>query len=391
MALNAAGVSLYPSGDTSAATDSGNIQGLLNLGAAVILQDGAWYVSGVSVPSGQGIRGGGLSTVINVPASGTAFTVSGVSELTFSGMAFALGSSSLGMQVNGAANSFFSGLFFSGSSAAGGVSINGDTGTEQTWTDITFNDVGGTAFGYTRTTTADTGGMYLSRVRAVNPPSGASHGFSFTSSAGSATPVNAYLFNCSADAYSNDAWRLSNVSGVRAVDAWATLGGTAVTGQCPLHITGGGSISFSGGYFYQSLGAGKTVLMDGSATAWFGGGLTLDGAGGGGYTLGLSGAMTAYVGDVFAYASHLSDAPWVMATAPAPRSPATFVTQGTGTSAQAVGIDDGNSLGSQVWIRNNAGTLQFLNTAFSKTIASLDQNGNLSAPNVNILQRTFSV
>lgn len=383
---------LAPSGDTSGATDSSNISGLISLGGKVPLQAGAWYVSGVTVGTGSvTIQGAGFGTVINVPASDTAFTISNVSELLFSGMAFSLGSSSRGIQVNGAANSRFSDLYFTGSSASGGVSVNGDDNTEQTWTDVTFSAVGGTAFGYTRTTTTDTGGMYLERVRAVNPPTSASHGFSFTSSAGSPTQVFAYFLNCSADSYSNDAWRFSNVSGVQADNAWGTLGGSANSGQCPLHITGGGNIRFLGGYFFQSLTSGKVALLDSSANAWFGGGLIFDGAGSGGYALGLTAAGAAYTGDVFSYASNLSDAPWVIATAPAPRSPATFITQGNGSSAQALAVDDGNNIGSQMWIRNNAGTLQFLNTAFSKTIASLDQSGNLSAPNISILQRTFTV
>lgn len=372
-------VTLSPSGDSTGSADTTAIAGAAASASYIRLSPGSWHIKAPQIAQpGIWLQGSGPATVLNVLAGQGGLTVSGTSDLCLSDMAFSLAPSSRGATVSGAGNSFFSRLWFTGPAAAGGVAVNGDAGAEQTWTDITFSNVGGTAFGYTRTTAADTGGMYLERVRAVSPPAAAAHGFAFTSAAAAPTPAYVYLYNCSADSYSNDAWVFGNVTGVQADNLWGTLGGSANPGACPVHITGGGSIRLDGGYLYQPQPAGKVALVDGGGNAWFGGGIILDGAGSGGYALGLTAASAAWVADVFSYAAELTDAPWVMATGTAARTPATFITQGNAGAGQAIGVDDAAAPGSQVWIRNSGGTLQFLDAAFGTVIMTLDQSGNLT-------------
>jgi lysophospholipase L1-like esterase len=338
---------LSPSGDTTGATDASAVAAALGSYGNVVLQAGSWYLSGLDITqNGVTLQGSGGATVINVPASGTGITVSNVSQLQLSGMAFSLGSGSLGIQVNGAANSNFSDLWFTGSAAAGAVSINGDDNTEQDWTNCVASDVGGTAFKYTRTTTTDTGGMYFIQCRAVNPPSGAAGGWSFASTAGSATPANIWMYQCVADAYLATGITVSNIRSFRAVELWSTLGTGAASGHYPLHITGPtGNMAFIGGYLYQSYSAGYCAMIDGSASGiHLGGGLTFDGAASGGYALGLSAATSVGVEDIYYYSTNLTAAPSVIANVlTAPRSPVTYMASSGTAFSPLPAASDGHS------------------------------------------------
>jgi hypothetical protein len=57
-------IGLAPSGDTTGATDTANIQGLLNLGALAVLQPGTFYVQPVNAATGSRLIGKGSSTIL---------------------------------------------------------------------------------------------------------------------------------------------------------------------------------------------------------------------------------------------------------------------------------------------------------------------------------------
>lgn len=375
-------VGLQPSNDPSGVTDSRNVTGLQNLTGQATLLGGQWYLSNVSITrNALKLQGIGSGTVINVLAGQTGFIINNVAQLELSDMAFSLAASSLAIQVNGAEDSNFHDLWLTGSTASGGISINGDDLTEQTYRDIWMRNVGGANFSYTRTTATDTGGLYLSRIRLGAAPSGAT-GFSFVSTAGSATPVNIWSWNCSADGYYNDAWLFSNVQQVAVFEIWGTMNASANTGKVPLHITGGLNLRFIGGFLYQSLGAGTCALLDGNADfAYFDGGLVLTG---GTYAFGLVSAFGCIIGDnVLNSGNTVSDAAYVAAanSKSAPRSPVTYVTQNG--AIFSLGIDAAGNLGNQVWLYNTLGTLVFENTGFTTTLAQLDQSGNWTTTGVS--------
>lgn len=367
---------LEPSGVTSGGPDSTAIQNAAVTGAHVVLAAGNWYLSGATISNNNTwIQGSGAGTIINIPAGDTGFTISGVSQFEMSDMSFSLGTGSTGIQVNGMSDSHCHDMWFSGSAATAGVSVNGDDATEQHWSDCMFRNVGGVNFAYTRTTATDTGGMYLDRMRCVSPPSGATGGFSFKSTSGSVTPANLFLDQCVADSFFNDCYLFSNISNTRVSDCWAGLNAGANSGKVPIHVTGGFDQAIGHCYTFQPLN-GFCILIDGGGhEIQIGNQTVFDGAGGA-TALGLSAAGGNFrLGNYYSYVGTLTDTPTVLSNNVGAVSPGTFQTNGGGGTNQVLGIDDVSHPGNQIWLRNNAGALQLINTAYSSELGEFDQDG----------------
>jgi hypothetical protein len=374
---------LAPSGDPTGTTDTSAIQAADSSGSLIRLAPGQWYIKAPALAaSSQWLQGSGPATVLNVVSGQAGLTLSGPSKFWLSDLAFGIGSGSYGVTVNGASDFHAWNLYLSGPAAAGGITVNGDDPTEQHWSDIMLRNVGGTAFGYTRTTAADTGGMYLSRVRVVSPPASAAHGFAFTSTATGGTAVNGFLDQCVSDNYYGDAVYFSNVSNFRVSQQWAGLNAGAASGSAPLHVTGSNcyNLVFSECYLSQALPAGKCALIDGGAHEISIGGHTVFDGDAGAVALGLAGAGGNFrLGAHYRYVGTLTDTPSALAASAGTAMPVTFQTSGGGGSSNTVGIDDVQHAGNQVWVRNSNGALQFLNTGFSATTAQLTQSGQFIA------------
>lgn len=371
------GTSIEPSGDTTGVKDANTIISALGSYDDVLMAQGEWHVSDAVLNlSGKWLRGSGFGTLVNVPASATAFTISGVSQFLMSDMAFSLGSGSLGLQVNGSEDSHYHDLYFSGSSAAGAVSVNGDDSTEQHWSDIMIRGCGGTAFAYKRTTTTDTGGMYLDRVRIVSPPSTATGGFLFTSSASSTTPVAVFLDQCVADSYYADAIHFDNVASSRVSSSWFTLN-SAASGGSPIHVTNGYDVTFDGCYTSNTISGGYDVLIDDSAhEIQVGGSHVFDGASGT-TALGLSAAGGNFIlGDYYSYCGTLTDTPEALSVSQV-SAPRAFWTNGSGGSTNTLVLMDSSAPSDAFkYIRNSAGQFQIVNGAFTSVIMALTDSGN---------------
>lgn len=361
----------------TAAGDAAKLNPVLAGGGHVILAAGAWNFSGISLSAqNTWLQGSGPATQITVPAGVTGLTVAltpGQNGVYVSDMSFAaIGAGSLGLAVNGAADSWYERLYFSGSSAAGGVAVNGDDATEQHWTDCVFRNVGGTCFAYTRTTTSDTGGMYLDRLRCVSPPHvTGTHGFSFTASGGN-TPVNLFMDECVADSYYDDAALFQHVTNIRVDNSWFGLSGT--TGS-PVHITGGYNITTGQIYTFMPY-AGFDILIDGGAhDIQIGAGTVFDGTGGA-TALGLSAAGgNIKLGTYNQFVGTLTDTPTALANNLGAAAPVTFQVNGSGGSGNSLGLNDTSSPGNQVWVTNAGGAFKFINTAFSASMGQVNQDG----------------
>jgi hypothetical protein len=272
---------LWPSADTSGVTDSNAIDAAIGTYGHVLLAPGQWYVGAVGLTvSNRWLQGSGQSTIVNVVTGATGFLIIGATQLTISDMQFVIGSGSKAIGVTGASDYHGRDLWMTGSSAAGGILINGDSGLEQHWTDIVMRNVGGKAFDYERTTSTFTGSLYLDRVRIVTPPAGA-FGFYFNSTAGSPSLNTAFLTECVADGFLEDACYVNNCAQLfMSGENWFAVGGSAAAGSVPVRITGGSyGVNISGGYLYNGLAAANfDIVVAGAAhDVTVGGGITFDG------------------------------------------------------------------------------------------------------------------
>lgn len=339
---------LSPSGDSSGSADTAVIAAVASDSIAV-LAPGNWYVRAPAISATNlWLRGCGPGTIINVIAGQAGITLAGATGLHMSDMQFSVGANATGLTVNGAADSLFDGLMFTGSTAAGGVLVNGDDATEQHWRDCVFRAVGGTAWSYVRTTSTDTGGMYLSRVRCVAPPAAAAHGISFTSTAG--TGVNGFADQCVADNYRNHAVHLDSVSNFRFSQLWAGLNSGANAGQAPLHIAGSSAfnMTFNGCYLSQPLSGGFCALLDGTGPheIMIGGGTIFDGSASAlGLGLAASGGVGVILGSFHQYVGGaLTDTPANLTGA------ASVLSTGSGAPSKPNG---GNPVAGQYYLRTD--------------------------------------
>ena len=377
---------LLPSGDASGATDSAALVAKTNVYGHVVLGPGNWYVSGVTfTASNIWLQGSGPGTVINVIAGDTAFTLSNPASFSMSDLALSLGAASLGLNVNGASDSHFWNLKFTGSTATGGVLINGDDATEQHWSDIVMRNVGGIAFDYERTTSGDTGGLYLDRVRIVAPPGSATNGFKFNGTNATAPSINLFMNECVADNYSGEACYIKGLTQIQGSTCWFSNNVSSASGSGALHITGSNTnqVQFVNTHTIQVSSAGTAafcVLIDGSA----GPGINFDNHsffGSGATALGLAAASLPWgvLGNYYSNCSRLTDTLAAFSQCVEPSMPRVFYTNGSGGSTSCIGIVDTSSMTLAKFIRNSSGTLQVLNNAFSTAVLTLSDGGDLVA------------
>lgn len=270
---------LEPSGDATGATDSAAINAAANVvGAHVVLASGDWHVTSVGLTTNDvWLQGEGVGTVLNTVTGGTGITVTGPGNLVVSDMHIKGGD--LGIVVNGAYDSTFRDLLFTGQ-AAGGIQIDGDLATEQNYVNVTMRDVDGIGFALNRTTGIYTGSLYLDRVRLVEPPTTATHGFRFRSTAASASLNIAFLTQCVADNYAGDGCVFENCAQVFVSQSWFAINGTSPVGSAALRVDGGFQHSYVNCYTYSNLegSASPSVVIEGAVTGvQLGGGHVFDG------------------------------------------------------------------------------------------------------------------
>jgi hypothetical protein len=126
----------------------------------------------------------------------------------------------IGIDITNTSVSMFHDLYITNQSSFN-IRDNGDGGAEHTYNDvwlINYDPAVATTtalFKYVRTTTTDTGGLYMFNVRAIQNGAGGvvTNGFLFTSSAGTPTIAHANMFNTVCDGVTGgDCTKFNNVS-----------------------------------------------------------------------------------------------------------------------------------------------------------------------------------
>jgi hypothetical protein len=182
---------------------------------------------------------------------------------------------SIGLDISNSSVSSFHDLYITNQSSFG-IRDNGDGGAEHTYENVWLinnnNAVGTTAlFELVRTTTDDTGGIYMHNVRAIQNGSGGTvtNGFLFTSSAGSRTTIFGDLFETVCDGITGgDCVQFNNVQRVRVVGGqWGSAKSNqscaAATVNCyaAMNLVSAGQIDATGATFSS---ANRDVSLSGT-------------------------------------------------------------------------------------------------------------------------------
>jgi hypothetical protein len=158
---------------------------------------------------------------------------------------------SVGLQVTDTGSSVFRRIVTRNQTTAG-ILLQGDGGGENTFEDVSISRTeSGTltdGFRLTRTTTTDTGGLYLHNVRVTCSTGTVTNGFTFSSSAGADTGIYAMLNQCVADNVGTAGYKFFDVENVRIVNSWATSSAHAVS------IDGGADLTFVGNWLAGTTG-----------------------------------------------------------------------------------------------------------------------------------------
>jgi hypothetical protein len=259
-----------------------------------------------------------------------------------------------------------------------GIVINGDdpTGCEIELYDVTCRDNGGYGYHYLRTNAVDTGGVYLTTFRSLYNTRGAG-GIKIESSHSSTSPVFHMLNNVVADNYPTTAIVVHNVAHCRFSGVWA--GGK--TDQSIIMIDGEGHmIEIDGAYIVNDNPKGYNISINGTANGLFLDKLDFDGSPVAHIHVGSQGANF-FLGQYQSFGtSPLTDTPRALyrrSSFTMQHGPVLFQTDSSGSTSTSVGFDDIQEPGKQKWIRNDRGTLQILNTAFTTGLLELQDNGQL--------------
>ena len=347
-------------------------------GGKVVLSEGTFTLtSAIAITSpGISLRGSGLATII-VPTAVVGIAVTGGDRCDIGN--FAITGGTLGLSIAGATDSIFHEIYLN-AQTIGGILVDGDASTETTFRDITMRDVEGIGFDYVRTNTDDTGGLYLDRVRTIRGTD-STFGFSFESAAVSETAIFVFMSQCVADGYTDTALHLKNVAHVRVGQSWFTSSGTTCVDidEC-FAITIDGGTSMSGGaaneFVLTLQGSSHEIILN---DVMFGGAceVAIDA---------VSGINNIYIGQYHNFAdggnAELANGDEIIygrAGSNLRQGPVEFMTRGSGGSTDVISIADSEeATGKDKYIRNNNGTLEFLNTAFGAVILSLADSGLLS-------------
>ena len=273
----------------------------------------------------------------------------------------------------------FSRLTIAGTSSDS-IIVNGDSTTEQHWTDVRITNPGAIGFKYTRTTTTDTGGMYLTNINVARQTAGTS-GFSFVSTAGTRTGIFLFCNMCIADGFNGaPAWDFNNVQNVNLSQVWGISAGALIpafrftkTAVAQLsNIYAAANI-----YDIQFISA---VLND---TQLF----TMDGVymTGGGTALRFEDTNSRDINiRNYYFAGTLTNDETQLINSQKKQPPDIFLVSGAGGSNTSVAIKnvDAGAPTPNKYLRVDAsGSLQILNNAFSAGILTLSDSGILAANN----------
>ncbi len=324
------------------------------------------------------LLGAGTSSIISPDAGVTALTISGT-RVRISGLQFQGGA--IGVSVTSGVDCMFDNLHFTGQTS-NGVLVDGEGSTEQHWVDITMRDVGGVAFKYTRTSQTDTGGMYLTRVRVVAPAASPTHAFLFTSTDASVTPIFLFMDNCVADNYPVSAVKFLNTARVNIKGCFFSCNSSAGNNTGALHIDNGFLFQIDNTYFNHSrtTATGFGILLEGSSHEILMSNVLFDGANAVN-ALGVNDAgENVVLGVHFSYTGTLSDTPANLVTG----AGLTFMPPGTFWTRSDGGVNDVLAFKNATtpadaakYFRTSGGNLEILNGAFSTSIFTLTDGGQL--------------
>ena len=173
----------------------------------------------LSGKSGVVVRGMGVNSVIQ-PSSGIAISAENCPGIRVRNLQTIGGIN--GLAVHGANSGLFEDLIIT-TPSGDGIFIDGDDPTEIGFLNILMSCGENSAgFHYLRTTTNDTGGIYLHNVRAHKSGAAAGQvGFKFNKVSGLVAPLNLFANQCIADGYLDNAWMFQLMLNYRLVNSWA--------------------------------------------------------------------------------------------------------------------------------------------------------------------------
>jgi hypothetical protein len=355
-----------------------------SINGTVFVPVGTYKISGIILTNltDVTIMGAGTGSIIAPISGSTAFTITNcvrcpICDLKIDG---SINGGAIGISINGDYDAKHRNLFLT-SLSGDAIYIQGDNsiGNEIYFNNVTCRNNGGYAYHYVRTTTDDTGGIYLTNFKANFD----TQGLGGINIDGSAAPASVGVFhfgmNIVLDGYSGvPLYQLHNVNNTRIVNGW--FEGNNSTGPIIL-LDGDGymngidqAVIYNGGSSSGSYGMTingtqhdnlfNLIEFDGSPIAFVHCGTT-----------GVNNILGVY--NTFG-SSPLTDtvaALWGRGSVIQQYGAATFETPGN-AGTQCLGLDDTANPGNQVWLRNSGGSFQMVNTAFTSVVFTVDSAGD---------------
>jgi hypothetical protein len=361
--------------DTTAFTNA--IAAIPSAGGALIIPPGT-YKATISLSSRANIRilGNAGASILQPAAGATAISVTTCDRLMIDGLRINQGA--VGLNINGARDAQFQNLWIE-NTTGDAIQINGEGSMEFHMSHITVRDCAGIGINYTRTTTIDTGGLYLFDINVLRSTTG-SKGIVCTSSAGSNSFVYWNMTSVICDGYVDHAAEFVNVQHIRGDHCWfacnvASKGGLYLNNAQAFALDKTEFINQAvSGYGLEIAGTTSNIFIDNS---FFGGNATTTT----GIFITAAGTYNNIVLGNYLnnLASLTNDTVNLYKRNPAITSgPLKFETRGNGGSFEAVIVEDIDNVGSAVkHIRNGNGNLQIINGAFGATILELTDAGAL--------------
>ena len=221
------------------------------------------YVANITISGKTGflLYGAGYCSQIS-PASGTGIQVTSGTRVEIDSLYVSGGAT--GLRFDGNVRGRARHMYFTGQTATG-VYIDGDDSTEITLDDVYVADMGGAGIGvdYERTTTTDTGGLYLRNVIVVKGSGSGVTGYKFNSTQGAGTAGYVFADGLVADGFSDYAIYIREIANVRIVNFYAT---TAVASKGALHLYDAVQAQFVNGWITNTDVDGHAIYMDHACT-----------------------------------------------------------------------------------------------------------------------------
>lgn len=330
---------------------------------------------------GVTITGSGNSSQI-IPGTGVGILVSASPFTRLDNLM--VGWSTTGISASASQGSFFSRLYIAETSEDG-LYIPGDGGVEFTLHDVYIQSAGGYGVNYVRSTSIDTGALYMTRVFAQGT-TGSKGGMRFYSTAPAPSPLFLIGDNVVADAHPDSSFIFDNVYGVQLLNVFATNNAKPANGAIRLNnvhgpSTGKPAFTMVGAWIQNSSATGFGIHIDGSSSA-----IMLDGIGfaGTGTALQITGSPS-----LISLGRHTLETGIVacndpsklaLAAPPTVASPLGFYTSNIGGPASTFTLLDSAGGGGKYFRVGPAGELQIVNKNFSGLSFSLSDAGDLILP-----------